>query len=161
MKKLKNTSENVAKFITNVSVLEEKLGPILFQLPPNWKQNRGRLQDFLEHLPSGYRYAFEFRNASWYTDEVYELLEKHNCAFCIYELDGHLSPLRITADFVYIRLHGPKGKYQGSYSQHELAKWKENILSWSKETYIYFDNDQNGYAVFNAKQLKTMFHDID
>ncbi len=71
-----------------------------------------RFGDFLNALPKGYRYTFEFREHSWYNEEIYELLRSHNCAFCIYELEHHLSPMEVTADFVYIRLHGPGNKYQ-------------------------------------------------
>jgi len=87
------------------------------------------------------------------------LLAKYNCAFCIYELAGHQSPISSTADFVYIRLHGPEGKYQGSYNEHSLTKWNNMLISWIKEgkdVYLYFDNDQAGYAAFNALEIKKM-----
>lgn len=130
MKKLKDPAESLARFLTNVAALDGKLGTILFQLPPGWKLNVERLQDFLEALPKRYRYAFEFRNASWYADEVMSLLQQHNCAFCIYELAGHLTPLEICADFVYVRLHGPTGqKYQGSYSDADLRKWADRCIA--------------------------------
>ena len=87
---------------------------ILFQLPPNWELNLDRLAQFLAILPRYYRYAFEFRNASWNTPETYALLARLQAAYCIYHLAGYLSPLEVTADFAYLRLHGPGGKYQGS-----------------------------------------------
>jgi uncharacterized protein YecE (DUF72 family) len=85
-------------------------------------------------------------------------LKKHNCAFCIYELDDHLSPIKITADFVYLRLHGPGGKYQGNYSDNVLKKWAIQCQTWSKskDVYVYFDNDEMGYAAFNAIRLKEL-----
>lgn len=157
MKKLKEPQESTAEFFKNIKGLKQKAGPVLFQLPPAWKINTERLEAFLVHLPSEYRYTFEFRNHSWYTDEVYALLGKYKCAFCIYELDHHLSPVILTTDFAYIRLHGPEGKYQGSYSNRELKKWAERCIGWSKEgkdVFVYFDNDQLGYAAFNAIGLK-------
>lgn len=159
MKKLKDTAEGLHLFLTHADHLKEKLGPILFQLPPGWKCNAERLSQFLMHLPKGYRYAFEFRNTTWYDKSIYDLLKQHNCAFCIYELDHHLSPLEVTADFVYVRLHGPEGKYQGSYTKKQLSVWAKRCMQWRKsrrDVFVYFDNDQEGYAAFNASTLKQL-----
>lgn len=159
MKKLKESTQALHTLLKNASGLKEKLGPVLFQLPPGWKVNTDRLEDFLKHLPEQFRFVIEFRNATWYTEEVYALLRKYNCAFCIYELDRHMSPMEITADFVYIRLHGPEGKYQGSYSNRQLRSWTKRCTSWqqdNKDVFIYFDNDQEGYAAFNAATLQEM-----
>ena len=160
MRKLTQPEEPVTRLFASIEALNEKLGPILFQLPPKWKVNVARLKEFLEVLPPGYRYAFEFRNETWYHEEIYELLKQHNCAFCIYQLAGHLSPMRITADFVYVRLHGPTAfKYQGSYSKAALKKWAKQCAEWQKEqkdVFIYFDNDQEAFAAFNALTLKQL-----
>ena len=139
--------------------LEEKLGPILFQLPPMWHVNTTRLHDFLKLLPPYYRYTFEFRHPSWYTSEIYSLLQQYNAAFCIYELEYHLSPLEVTADFVYVRLHGPGAKYEGSYPEETLQHWATKCIAWQQQVldvYVYFDNDQLGYAAFNAQRLQTI-----
>jgi len=85
MKKLKEPQEGLSRLFNNINALEEKLGPILFQLPPMWKLNLERLRDLLRLLPPYYRYTFEFRHHSWYTPEVLELLRQHNAAFCVYE----------------------------------------------------------------------------
>jgi uncharacterized protein YecE (DUF72 family) len=159
MKKLSGGKETIADFFRNVSGLKEKLGSILFQLPPGWKVNAERLQEFLKSLPKKYRYTFEFRNATWYTDEVFDLLKKYNCAFCIYELEHHQTPMQLTADFVYVRLHGPEGKYAGNYSESVLKKWADQCNGWKKsgkDVFVYFDNDQLGYAAFNAITLKKL-----
>lgn len=156
MKKLKVDKATISQFVSRVSKLEEKAGPILFQLPPTWKVNTERLETFLSRLPAGYRYTIEFRNQTWYTQEVYDILHKHNAAFCIYELAGHTSPEVVTADFVYIRLHGPGAKYQGSYTTTALKRWGDKCGEWEnsgKDVYVYFDNDQKGYAAFNALAL--------
>lgn len=156
MKKLKPGRASIRKFLTHAGKLEEKLGPVLFQLPPKWKLNVERLAAFLDLLPAGHRYAFEFRNTTWYEEAVYALLRQYNCAFCIYHLERHLSPLEVTADFVYIRLHGPGNKYQGSYTKRTLHQWADRCLYWHqqrKDVYVYFDNDQAGYAAFNAQKL--------
>jgi uncharacterized protein YecE (DUF72 family) len=156
-KKLNIEKQNISIFFKSVKNLEEKTGPILFQLPPKWNLNVERFARFLKQLPKNYRYAFEFRNHSWYREEIYELLRKYNFAFCVYELEYHLSPREVTADFVYLRLHGPGGKYQGSYSKTRLESWVEQCEEWSKhgkDVYVYFDNDQKGYAAFNARTLQ-------
>jgi uncharacterized protein YecE (DUF72 family) len=158
--KLLRPQEPVARLFNSILALKEKLGPILFQLPPKWKVNVERLREFLKALPVVYRYVFEFRNDTWYNEEVYKLLQEYNCAFCIYELGGHTSPVKVTASFVYVRLHGPlENKYQGSYSNSALRKWAKLCLEWqsqNKSVYVYFDNDHNGYAAFNAITLKAL-----
>ncbi|MCC9135921.1 DUF72 domain-containing protein [Pontibacter silvestris] len=159
MKKLKDPQQSIARFFENVNALEEKTGPILFQLPPFWQVNEERLASFLAALPPYYRYTFEFRHPSWYKPEILNLLCQHNAAFCIYELEWHMSPIEVTADFVYVRLHGPEHKYSGSYSDETLSWWANNCLQWQQQgldVYIYFDNDQNGYAAFNAKRLQEL-----
>lgn len=162
--KLLRPKEPLAKFFNSVLALKDKLGPILFQLPPQWKVNAERLKQFLEALPTAYSYAFEFRNDTWYQEAVYTLLQQYNCTFCIYELGGHLSPIKITANFVYVRLHGPSGnKYQGSYSRAGLNKWAKLCVEWQsqkKKVYVYFDNDQEGYAAFNALTLKALVNKL-
>jgi len=157
-KKLKDAESALQNFLPRAEVLREKLGPILFQLPPRWGVNVERLREFLQVLPRRHRYAFEFREPSWNTEAVYALLRRYNAAYCIYELAGFMSPLQITADFTYVRLHGPGGKYQGSYSLQALQQWSERIAAWDKlrAIYIYFDNDQAGYAAQNALQLKRL-----
>jgi uncharacterized protein YecE (DUF72 family) len=158
MKKLHDPKRSLALFLDHVSLLEEKLGAILFQLPPSLKANHLLLKDFLEQLPVEYRYVFEFRNADWYREEIYQLLKKYNCAFCIYELNGHVSPIKTTADFVYLRLHGPGNKYQGSYSDETLLKWATLCKEWlkTKDVFVYFDNDEKAFAVYNAMKLKEL-----
>lgn len=159
MKKLKDPHQPLADFLQNAQGLEEKLGPILFQLPPGWKLNIERFEEFLEALPKGLLYTFEFRNHSWYDDNVLQLLEKYKCAFCIYELEFHMSPIEVTTDFIYVRLHGPSWKYSGSYSDSKMEEWAHKCLEWNnagKNVYFYFDNDQLGYAAFNAITLKEM-----
>ena len=157
-KKLKDPESALQNFLPRAQALQEKLGPILFQLPPRWRVNVERLEEFLQALPRRHRYVFEFREPSWNTEAVYSTLRRHNAAYCIYELDCFLSPLEITADFSYVRLHGPGGKYQGCYSGATLRQWARQIEEWSKlrAIYIYFDNDQAAYAAQNALALKRL-----
>ncbi|MBV8865652.1 MAG: DUF72 domain-containing protein, partial [Acidobacteriaceae bacterium] len=164
MKKLKDAQAGVTKFLDAVEVLAEKLGPILFQLPPNWELDYERLRSFLEILPEYHRYAFEFRNASWEVQEIYDLLTRYRSAHCAFDLAGYQSPIRVTTDFLYIRLHGPGNRYQGSYGDKPLRRWAERIAAWRKQlaaVYIYFDNDDSGYAAFNAARLQEFISNRD
>jgi uncharacterized protein YecE (DUF72 family) len=159
MKKLNNAEDGLKRFLDAVDVLSPKLGCILFQLPPNWEIHLDRLAAFLELLPRDRRWVFEFRNPTWDTIQTYDLLAKHNAGYCIFDLNGYLSPIQVTSDFAYIRLHGPGGKYQGSYSDAALAAWAKKIDAWRKRlsaVYVYFDNDDSGYAPRNALRLKTL-----
>jgi len=159
MKKLKDPEKPVSVFFRAVAVLGAKMGPILFQLPPHWHFNPERLDDFLGLLAPDYQYAFEFRDETWFNDETYSILAENEAAFCIYDLAGRQSPKEVTADFVYVRLHGPNGAYQGRYTKGSLSGWAGAFSTWAdqgKEIYCYFDNDEAGYAAENALELQEM-----
>jgi uncharacterized protein YecE (DUF72 family) len=159
MKKLKDPEPGIAKFFERIDPLGPKLGPVVFQLPPFWDVDPGRLDAFLQALPPGPKYAFELRNPTWHTDEVLRILRCHNAAFCIFEIAGFRTGFPITADFTYVRLHGPDGAYQGSYSHEQLAAWAGRIRDWQRDLhdiYLYFDNDQAAFAVDNALTLKRL-----
>ncbi len=160
-KKLIEPQNPLATLLAAAQVLGQKLGPVLFQLPPNWHCHLARLREFLGALPPGHRYSIEFRDVSWHNESVYRLLRAHNVAFCLYDLGGVQSALEVTADFVYVRLHGPGAKYQGSYSKRALASWAKRIDRWRRAdlgVYVYFDNDQAGYATINALTLHEALH---
>jgi len=159
MKKLKDPETALATFVERIAGLRDKLGPILFQLPPNWRPDLERLRSFLSALPKGYRYAFEFRDPSWFHPEVYHTLAEHGAAFCVYELAGLTSPTELTADFAYLRLHGPGDAYSGCYPTETLNGWADSFLGWAeagKDIYCYFDNDELGYAAQNAAELQEL-----
>lgn len=159
MKKLKDPADSVSRLFERIAVLGEQVGPVLFQMPPRWRFNGERLECFLRALSADYRYAFEFRDHSWLDERTYALLARHGAALCIYELDGFLSPKRVTADLVYIRLHGPGAAYQGSYDVQALAGWAGAISTWAaqgREVWCYFDNDQDGFAALDAARLEAM-----
>jgi uncharacterized protein YecE (DUF72 family) len=161
-KKLKDPESALENFLPRASRLSTKLGPLLFQLPPRWQVNPGRLEGLLEVLPRDLRCAFEFRDLSWIQPDINKLLARFGAAFCIYELAGFHSPLTVTADFAYVRLHGPGlGKYQESYSTGRLRRWSKQVEEWAKDLasiYIYFDNDQAGYAARNALELRRLIN---
>jgi uncharacterized protein YecE (DUF72 family) len=163
MKKLKDPKESIERFFDRIVTLEDTLGPILFQLPPKWNCNTERLEAFLEALPRHRRCAFEFRDDSWLVDEVYQILRTYNAALCIYDMERSVSPKVITADFVYIRLHGPGEKYQGKYDARTLSGWAGAFSTWvnqGTEVYCYFDNDEAGHAPLDARRLKEMVENV-
>jgi uncharacterized protein YecE (DUF72 family) len=157
MKRLKDAGQGVGRFFERVEALEDKLGPIVFQLPGRFKPDRERLAAFIEALAPGHRYAFEFRDPAWFRAEILEVLAARNAALCLYEFAGQEAPLEVTADFAYIRLHGPEGPYQGSYSDQALGTWAKRIAAWAKDgldVFCYFDNDDRGFAPQNALRLR-------
>lgn len=159
MKKLKDPKEPLDRLLGCVENLGEKLGPLLFQLPPRWRANPDRLASFLEQLPDRHRYAFEFRDSSWHDERILRLLSERGAAFCIFDLAGKRSPVEVTAGFVYLRLHGPGEAYQGSYDGRTLSGWARRMLAWSeagKDVHCYFDNDEKAYAPRDASRLKEM-----
>lgn len=163
MKKLKDPRESVKNFLDRIQSLGGTLGPILFQLPPHWRVNLERLEEFLEILPA-FRFAFEFRDPSWFDARVYELLDETTTTFCIYDLDGRLSPIETPGGFIYVRLHGPDGPYQGRYRKQALAGWAGRLSTWARggrDVFCYFDNDQAGYAIRNAMELRDMLKEGD
>lgn len=159
MKKLKDPLETVPPFLQTIDRLGDRRGPVLFQLPPRWRADPARLEAFLDRLDRRHRYAFEFRDPSWFDRSVRRLLEKYDAAFCIYDLGGQVSPKHVTTDFAYVRLHGPAAAYQGSYATRTLAGWAGAFSTWIRQgraVYCYFDNDQQGHAALDALRLKQM-----
>ena len=156
MKKLKTDTDALSRFYAAVDGLGGQVGVILFQLPPRWRFNAERLETFLSTLNPRYRHAFEFRDTSWINDDCTALLRTHGASFCIYELAGYRSPMIVTSDTVYVRLHGPDGPYRGRYGRRGLKRWRQAIVDWRNrdlEVFFYFDNDEQGFATADAKTL--------
>lgn len=155
-KYLKEGQETTKKFFDVIKLFKEKLGVILFQLPPNWHCNYVRLKEFVEVLPKKYLYTFEIRHPSWYNPDVFNLFKQHNIALCIHDFTDDLCVEEITANFIYLRFHGPVSLYYGKYSYEQLSKWTIKISKWLKENipvFAYFNNDAHGWAVENAFEL--------
>jgi len=156
VKKLRQAEEALDKFLQNVRALREKLGPILFQLPPSLRRNPELLEEFLPLLPKDLKIVFEFRNESWFAEEIYRILSRYNISLCLFDMPGFTTPLVITADFSYIRFHGSASLYSSCYTDEELSEWSRRISSLARdlsEIYIYFNNDVEGFALFNAQTL--------
>lgn len=157
-KKLKDSEEPLGRVIDHARGLGDKLGPILYQLPPRWKVNLDRLKHFLALLPTDIRHAMEFRDPSWQIEEVYSLLEEHGVAYCVMSSPGLPRVMRVTAPFAYIRMHNGGEDTGGRYEDPQLEWWADQITVWLEDAdvFVYFNNDQHGYAVENAFRLREL-----
>jgi len=148
--KLQNCGDTLNYFFGAIQGLEDKLGPILFQLPPFFRKDAGILAAFLEELPDGLRAAFEFRHKSWFDDEIFTRLRMHNAALCIAESAGLSTPIEATANFGYLRLR------REDYGPDDIARWSETLRShasqWS-DTFVYFKHEEQGMGPKLATQL--------
>jgi len=156
IKRLKDVAEPIETFLGRAKHLQEKLGPLLYQLPPNMHRNDERLDAFLSLLPTERRHVVEFRHESWLSDDVFDILRRHHVGFCVFDMPDLSCPLVATADFAYIRLHGATGLYFSCYSDAELEGWAGRITGLAQNlaaVYIYFNNDAEGFAISNARTL--------
>ena len=154
-KKLNDPADSLAYMFERIEGLGDKIGPVLFQLPPNLHRNDERLATFLKALPKKGRFAFEFRHPSWYDPAILDRLLDHGAAFCISDHHDAPAPFEVTADFVYLRGHGPGGRYHGRYGEAALEDWAAHIRRWRKnhDVFVYFDNDIKSAAPADAQQL--------
>jgi uncharacterized protein YecE (DUF72 family) len=132
---------------------------VLVQLPPNLKFDPGRISEFSSFLPTKYRFAFEFRNPSWYRQETYEMLARDGHIFCIHDMAGIATGKVITSDSIYIRFHGYDSMYGGDYPETTLQEWAQWIGTQfleKRSVYAYFNNDIGGYAIKNCMSLRSM-----
>jgi uncharacterized protein YecE (DUF72 family) len=156
IKRLRNLDSAVEYFLSRACLLQGKLGPLLYQLPPNMKRNDNVLENFLSLLPQKYQHAFEFRHDSWIDDSVFRILQQYNVGLCVFDMPGFTCPLIATTDFAYVRFHGSQSLYSSCYSDEELSRWAEKIAQLGekvKAVYIYFNNDAEAFAIRNALTL--------
>jgi uncharacterized protein YecE (DUF72 family) len=149
MQRLKDAGDSVSYFLDVAGVLKERLGPLLFQLPPNMKKDAPRLREFLALLPTNRRVALEFRHESWFDEEVFQLLRDHQAALCIAEAeDGVEVPFVSTADWGYLRLRRP------DYGDPELKAWLEKVRgpAW-RDAFIFFKHEEEGKGPLMAKRF--------
>jgi uncharacterized protein YecE (DUF72 family) len=150
--RLKNAAEATALFLKMIDPLRSarRLGPVLFQLPPQLKCDEALLGDFLELLPTDLRYAFEFRHTSWLSEPVYELLRRRNVALCLAESEKLEVPKVITADFVYYRLRKPE------YTEADvdaIASGARELLGTGRDLYLMFKHEETPEGALNAERL--------
>ena len=152
--RLRDVDEPLRYFCDAIGRLGGKLGPVLFQLPPTFRQDLGRLGDLLIRLPPGLRCAFEFRHASWFSEDVYALLRTRDAALCIADTETGTTPLVATADFGYFRLRDE------GYSADELRGWRDTVrrlgAGW-REAFVYFKHEESGVGPALAQDLAALF----
>lgn len=159
VKRLREPEEPIRRLFAAAEGLGEKLGPVLFQLPPRFPADPERLAYFLSALPSGQRAAFEFRDPSWLSEPIYALLRRHDAAFCIADAPEFPRAEEITASYLYLRLHGRTQLYASEYSEEELRDYAAKLRAWTapgRDAYVYFDNDVAARAVRNADTLRDL-----
>lgn len=167
IKKLMDSKEPLRLFLENASGLKEKLGVILWQLPPGLHLDLERLEAFCRllsrvELSKDISQSFEFRHRSWFCDKVYDLLKGHNFSLCIAHSNRWPYEEVATSDFVYLRFHGGEALYGSNYSDGELEEWASKATRWlneGKHIFAYFNNDAYGFAVKNAIKLKELLID--
>jgi uncharacterized protein YecE (DUF72 family) len=151
--RLRDAADPVTDFCETATALKKRLGALLFQLPPFLKKDSSRLEDFLHQLPPGFRVAFEFRNPSWFADDVYECMRRFNVALCVSESEQRDTPLEVTADFGYFRLRRP------DYSDADLAAWASrlhDVASRWQDTFVYFKHEAAGKGPELAARLRQL-----
>jgi uncharacterized protein YecE (DUF72 family) len=156
VKRLRDLPPSIELFYSRIGPLagSPKLGPVLWQLPGTFHRDDDRLAGALEALPPG-RHCFEFRHESWFVDEVYELLRRHEVALVVGDTPTRpFQTHELTAGWTFVRFHhGTRGRHS-NYSERELEQWARRIERWDVDVYAYFNNDRNGYAVRNSLWLK-------
>jgi uncharacterized protein YecE (DUF72 family) len=156
--RLRDAADMAADFCETARALKHKLGALLFQLPPFLKRDTPRLEDFLHQLPPGFRVAFEFRNPTWFADEVYETLRRFGVALCVVESPERVVPLEVTADFGYFRLR------QAEYSDADLAACAARIQAaagnW-QDIFIYFKHEADAQGPVFAAKLRALLEGVE
>lgn len=158
-KKLKDCGEPLDRMMAAVRALGDRLGPILYQLPPRFGINLERLESFLRLLPRDAVNVFEFREKSWLTDETLALLDRHGASFCAHDMAGSATERRAVGPVAYVRFHGAGGKYWGRYSDEALRGWADWMAGEARSgrpVWAYFNNDIGGHAIHDARTLKAM-----
>lgn len=153
--RLRDAGDPVTYFCDTAKALKTKLGVLLFQLPPFLKKDLARLEDFLHQLPPGFRTAFEFRNQSWFADDVYTCLQRFEAALCISEHEERVVPFEQTANFGYFRLR------KLDYTEADLSSWAQRLEAASarwENVFVYFKHEEAGRAALFAGQLLSLLH---
>jgi uncharacterized protein YecE (DUF72 family) len=157
-KKLKDAESWLPRHLERVEHLGAALGPNLLQLPPRWRRDVSRLEEFFAAAPSDLRWAVELRDPSWLHDDVFEVLHRHGAALCVHDLlPDH--PWELTTDWTYVRYHGPDAlhrPYHGSYGGRRLRRSAERLGAWLEQgcdVFAYFNNDIGAAAVGDATWL--------
>jgi uncharacterized protein YecE (DUF72 family) len=175
LKRLRDPEEPVTRLFEHARELGDRFGPVLYQLPGNFHCDAQRLDEFLAVLPRTLgeiggapkslrlRHVLEFRHPSWYVDRIYELLRGRDVALCLHDKAGSAISEPVVGPFVYVRFHGPGGRYFGRYTFARMQEWAARLYELAqneRDVYAYFNNDPEGMAVANALELKACLERI-
>ena len=159
IRRLRDSEDAVKLFWTRCRGLGDKLGPVLFQLPPRFPADTQRLREFCRHLPKTMRAAFEFRDTSWEVPETYRILEEAGAAFVLADSPGARVPEVVTGGWSYVRFHKGTRRNPG-YTRAKLARWADRIAAMAaSEVFVYFNNDTGGAALRDAARLRQLLRD--
>ena len=162
MKKLKDPEEPIDRLFSRMRHLGRHLGPVLYQLPPGFKRDHDRLEHFLHALPHDVRHVIEFRDPSWYADDVSALLERYRVARCLHDMKGSATGQERVGPFVYVRFHGASGTYSGGYPTDRLGRWADWLAAEranGRDLFAYFNNDVGGHAPRDAITLRRLLEE--
>jgi uncharacterized protein YecE (DUF72 family) len=168
MKRLRDPVEPLERLFSRASALGAQLGPVLYQLPASFTVDRARLETFVRALPgssngSAARHVVEFRHTSWYVADILGVLDSHGVALCLHDKEGSAIDEPAIGPFVYVRFHGPTGRYAGSYPRPHLQRWAQRLADEARQgrdVFAYFNNDPDAAAVANAMTLRSAIHDL-
>jgi uncharacterized protein YecE (DUF72 family) len=154
MKKLLDPADPLDRLFTRTAELGRRLGPVLYQLPPQLRKDIDRLNRFLALLPRGMKHAIEFRHPSWYSEDVLTALSRARVTLCLHDMEGSAPGRLSIGPFRYVRFHGASAKYAGAYTAEQLAEWADWLVGEAKPAFVYFNNDIGGQAPRDAAVLR-------
>jgi uncharacterized protein YecE (DUF72 family) len=158
LRRLREPEEPIERLWSRARCLGQRLGPVLYQLPPRWRPNLERLGGFLDAVPDAPQ-AVEFRDRRWYREPTFTLLRGAGVALCLHDMEGSSTPAEPVGPFVYVRFHGSGARYGGRYSAQRLTAWADRIAGWAGDglpVWAYFNNDVGGHAVRDAARLRSL-----
>lgn len=159
IKRLKDCGDVLEAFLARARLLGDRLGPVLYQLPPSWEPDPETLAGFAALLPADLVHVFEFRHSRCHSDALRRVLADHDLVFCIHDMAGCESPRWITGPVVYLRLHGGRGGHTSAYGETALGAWAAFLrreAARGRDAFVYFNNDVDAHAVTDAKTLRRL-----
>lgn len=157
VRRLREPREPLDRLWSRARRLGDRLGPVLYQLPPRWRPNPERLQAFLGAIPADGGQVLEFRDAGWYRADIMSLIERSRVSLCLHDMAGSATVPKPIGPLVYVRFHGAGQRYGGSYNPQRLAAWADRMAGWAadgRRVWAYFNNDIGGHAVTDAARLR-------